>query len=206
VHYVGSHTAPQDNGYIVQDGTKQHLVKSINNDWYTLEFQNGGFFTNPQRKVQQYNNTLGLGYWSINDERHPDHKGKTPQTTVEASSSNIQQNPQRDPNIEVITARIYHAATLQGMNPLDTEPTQPPVMSNIEETIQAGEEIPLNVPPAAAATLTIKLTESEKGGSLRGNKPDKFDGSRKDSEAFLNDFRVYWKINKKNPAMKEPYS
>ena len=41
---------------------------------------------------------------------------------------------------------------------------------------------------------------------MKGSAPKEFDGDRKDSDRFLEEFRVYWKINQANTAMKEPYS
>ena len=41
---------------------------------------------------------------------------------------------------------------------------------------------------------------------MKGSAPKEFDGDRKDSDRFFEKFRVYWKINRANAAMKEPYS
>jgi hypothetical protein len=41
---------------------------------------------------------------------------------------------------------------------------------------------------------------------LKGGTPSKFDGDRKDSQRFLDEFTYYWKANQHNAAMKEPYT
>jgi hypothetical protein len=75
-----------------------------------------------------------------------------------------------------------------------------------------GQDIPINIPPATAIFTTQtdpiwkERGDDEKSPSLKGNKPNEFDRLRKDSETFLDDFNVYWKINRKNETMKEPYS
>jgi hypothetical protein len=44
------------------------------------------------------------------------------------------------------------------------------------------------------------------GGALKGAPPKYFDGTRSDSQTFMDDFILYWKINRANDTMKEAYS
>ena len=55
-------------------------------------------------------------------------------------------------------------------------------------------------------TQVVATTERNTQGSLKGNPPKVFDGTRADSENFVQDFKIYWKINRRNAIMDEPYS
>ena len=85
-------------------------------------------------------------------------------------------------------------------------------MTNIERTIHMGEYVPTEGPPAAVIYVTSieepreSSAPEEKEQSLQGNKPKEFNGSRKDSEMFMDHFNVYWRINRRNRNMKEPYT
>ena len=89
-------------------------------------------------------------------------------------------------------------------------------MSAIEE--REGN-VPLEGPPATAIFSTSADTETttqanytrserdDEGKGLKGGSaPKNFAGDRKDSQRFLEEFTIYWKINRKAPLMKEPYS
>ena len=54
-------------------------------------------------------------------------------------------------------------------------------------------------------TQVVTTTERSTQGSLKGNPPKVFDGTRADSENFVQDFKIYWKINRRNVIMDEPY-
>ena len=85
--------------------------------------------------------------------------------------------------VNIISAGLHHTATLQGMNPLTTEPVKPTIMTNIEQTTHMGGYVSTEGPPATAiyATSIEEPRESsapeEKEQSLQGNKPKEFDGS-----------------------------
>ena len=85
-------------------------------------------------------------------------------------------------------------------------------MTNIEQTTRMGGYVPTEGPPAAAV-YAISMEEprepsipEEREQSLQGNKPKEFDGLWKDSETFMDHFNVYWRINRRNRNMKEPYT
>ena len=115
----------------------------------------------------------------------------------------------------MITAGIYHVPTLQGNIPL-TEEGPTGLMSEIE---YHDGNVPLEGTPAAAVfsasaetstpaqTNYTRTEKDDEGKGLKGGSPPKnFAGDRKDSERFLEEFTVYWKLNRKAPLMKEPYS
>jgi hypothetical protein len=86
-------------------------------------------------------------------------------------------------------------------------------METIEHTIESGGTIPLDMTPAGAVLPKINTTTTEATpqqdigkGSLKGAPPDEFDGTRTNSETFVDAFLIYWKINRNNQVMKEPYS
>jgi hypothetical protein len=92
-------------------------------------------------------------------------------------------------------------------------------MAAIEQDIFKGRNISDNVPPAAATFTTHEepyearvnhttVTEGTNGGegSLKGSPPSIFDGSRKSSQMFFDDFEVLWGLNEEVKTMKQPYS
>ena len=92
-------------------------------------------------------------------------------------------------------------------------------MPSIEQYIEGGGDAPLDTHPAAAIFTTdldekpaaradftrVERDETETKG-MKGSAPKNFAGDRKDSERFLEEFTWYWKLNRKNASMKEPYS
>ena len=115
----------------------------------------------------------------------------------------------------MITAGIHHVPTLQGNNPL-TEEGPTGLMSAIE---YCDGNVPLEGTPAAAIfsastetsmpaqTNYTRTKKDDEGKGLKGGSPPKnFAGDQKDSERFLEEFTVYWKLNRKALLMKEPYS
>ena len=120
--------------------------------------------------------------------------------------------PAAQEEVDIISAELHHTATLQGTNPLTTEPIKPIMMTNIKQTTRMGGYIPTEGPPAAAIYVTSieepreSSTLKEKEQFLQGNKPKEFDGSQKDSETFMDHFNLYWRINQRNRNMKEPYT
>ena len=124
----------------------------------------------------------------------------------------------KNKDIDILTAGIYHTPTLQGINPL-TEEAPTGLMREIEE--RQGE-VPLEGPPAAAIFATdaeergddeapvtradfTTMKEEQGGRSLQGDRPKTFAGDRKDSERFLEEFDIYWDVNRRAQVMKEPY-
>ena len=86
-------------------------------------------------------------------------------------------------------------------------------MANIQEHIEAGENVPLfelprgaNYPAPQVNVATTTTSTNEGRGTLKGSPPKEFDGTRSESETFADDFVIYWKINRANSIMKEPYS
>ena len=159
--YIGSGSQPANNGYIVQHKTNQLPVEFINDDWYLLKFENGWFFTCPENKVLR-DNVLGLGYWATTDPRHPDNKktADTESTPVPSTSRLIKpieeeyHKPAAQEEVDIISAGLHHTTTLQGTNPLNTEPIRPVIMTNIEQTTRMGGYVPTEGPPAATVYAT----------------------------------------------------
>ncbi len=69
--------------------------------------------------------------------------------------------------------------------------------------------------PIPPAPIQINMAEAQKGtdedeetravkGSLKGSPPTKFDGDRKMAKKFLNDFKTYKFLNRKNETMRIP--
>ncbi len=79
------------------------------------------------------------------------------------------------------------------------------------------DEEPLQyfTPAPAPAPIQINMAEAQKTadddeemkaakGSLKGSPPAKFDGDRKMAKKFLNDFKTYKFLNRKNETMRIP--
>jgi len=60
--------------------------------------------------------------------------------------------------------------------------------------------------PTTRIDFTSAREQPTESRAMKGSAPKEFDGDRKDSDRFLEEFRVYWKINRTNAAMKEAYS
>ena len=81
-----------------------------------------------------------------------------------------------------------------------------------EEPLQYFTPMPLNLPPPiqinmAEAQATLAEDEEENKaikGSLKGSPLTKFNGDRKMAKKFLNDFKTYKFLNRKNETMKIP--
>ena len=70
----------------------------------------------------------------------------------------------------------------------------------------ATETIQIQTAEVDDDTQVVTTIERSTQGSLKGNPPKVFDGTRADSENFVQDFKIYWKINRRNAIMDEPYS
>lgn len=90
-------------------------------------------------------------------------------------------------------------------------------MEGIEQHIAQGGEIDYDTPPAAAVNMadvqpsvnTTRISndpEEKENRSMKGSAPKVFDGTRKESERFWDEFADYRRINRKAEVMKEPYS
>ncbi len=97
---------------------------------------------------------------------------------------------------------------IQGMAAI---PIQNQPMDN-EETLQYFTPAPLAPIPAP---IQINMVEAQKTteedeetraakGSLKGSPPTKFDGDRKMAKKFLNNFKTYKFLNRKNETMRIP--
>ena len=146
----------------------------------------------------------------------PDQEDDSKEDTSEDPAANLEPTTSgKGKEVDVLTAGIHHVPTLQGNNPL-TEEGPTGLMSKIE--YREGN-IPLEGTPAAAIfsasaetstpaqTNYTRAEKDDEGKGLKGGSPPKnFAGDRKDSERFFEEFTVYWKLNRKAPLMKEPYS
>src|SRR6266436_4301815 len=105
-----------------------------------------------------------------------------------------------------------------------------PIPEELEAIIQGMAAIPVQnqpmddeeplqyftpAPPVAPAPIQINMAEAQKTpdedeetraakGSLKGSPPTKFDRDRKMAKKFLNDFKTYKFLNRKNKMMKVP--
>ena len=97
-------------------------------------------------------------------------------------------------------------AIIQGMVAIPTE-NQP---MDDEESLQYFTLIPPNPPPpiqinmAEAAPAEDDEENKATKGSLKGSPPTKFDRDRKMAKKFLNNFKTYKFLNRKNKTMKIP--
>jgi len=89
-----------------------------------------------------------------------------------------------------------------------TIPTQNQPMDD-KETLQYLPRDPLPAPIQINMAEAQKATEDDEEtraakGSLKGSPPAKFDGDRKMAKKFLNDFKTYKFLNRKNETMRIP--
>jgi len=97
-------------------------------------------------------------------------------------------------------------AIIQGMVAIPTE-NQP---MDDEESLQYFTPIPPNPPPpiqinmAEAAPAEDEEENKATKGSLKGSPPTKFNRDRKMAKKFLNNFKTYKFLNRKNKTMKIP--
>jgi hypothetical protein len=61
-------------------------------------------------------------------------------------------------------------------------------------------------PTQINVTKVPSTTNGEGGGALKGASPKHFDETQSDSQTFMDNFILYWKINRANDIMKEAYS
>ncbi len=118
----------------------------------------------------------------------------------------ILQTAQASPVPEELEAIIQGVAAI----PVQNQP-----MDN-KEPLQYFTPAPLALaPPTALAPIQINMAEAQKTpdedeetraakGSLKGSPPTKFDRDRKMAKKFLNDFKTYKFLNRKNKMMKVP--
>lgn len=101
---------------------------------------------------------------------------------------------------------------MQGINP-HAEERAPE--THAEQQTRTNQDFPSEEPAATIFMADIEPTridytttkeQTTESRAMKGSAPKEFDGDRKDSDRFLEEFRVYWKINRMNAAMKEPYS
>ena len=153
------------------------------------------------------------GTYRVPHESSPEEKEypDDPAATLEPSASKG-----KEKEVEILSAGLHHVVTTQGTNPLTTEGTTG-LMESIEQHIAQGGEVDYDAPPAAAVHMadvqpsanTTRIgndTEEKESRSLKGAAPKVFDGTRKESERFWDEFADYRRINRKAEVMKEPYS
>ncbi len=96
-------------------------------------------------------------------------------------------------------------AIIQGMAAIPV-PNQP--MDDEEQPLEyltANPPAPIQINMAEAQKNTDEDEETKVAkGSLKGSPPTKFDGDRKMAKKFLNDFKTYKFLNRKNETMKVP--
>ena len=85
----------------------------------------------------------------------------------------------------------------EGNVPLDREPAAAIFATS------AGDDD--DAPLTRAAYTAIRREETETRG-MKGATPKTFNGDRKDSERFIEEFDIFWEVNRDNKTMKEPYS
>jgi hypothetical protein len=112
--------------------------------------------------------------------------------------------------VKIITGGLHHVLTTQETNPL-TQEEPPHIMQDIEEHINQGGEVPMDIPPVGAIHTTqttnmpsVNVISNGSRGSLKGDPPSVFDRTRSKAETFRDEFIIYWKINRANASMKEP--
>src|SRR6266403_3319100 len=104
-------------------------------------------------------------------------------------------------------------AIIQGMAAIPV-PNQP---MDEEEPLEYLTSVPpvIGMAPIPPAPIQINMAETQKTtdedkeakaakGSLKGSPPTKFDGDRKMAKKFLNDFKTYKFLNRKNETMRIP--
>ncbi len=116
----------------------------------------------------------------------------------------ILQTAQASPAPEELEAIIQGVAAI----PIQNQP-----MDN-EEPLQYLPLAPIAMaPPTAPAPIQINMAEAQKTpdedketravkGNLKGSPPTKFDGDRKMAKKFLNNFKTYKFLNRKNKTMR----
>src|SRR6266403_2533147 len=119
----------------------------------------------------------------------------------------ILQTAQASPAPEDLENIIQGLAAIPVQNqPMDDEETleylttTPPVAGTLPISLAP---IQINMAKAQKGTDEDKETKVAKG-SLKGSPPTKFDGDRKMAKKFLNDFKTYKFLNRKNETMKIP--
>ena len=92
-------------------------------------------------------------------------------------------------------------------------------MEGVEQHVGRGGTFDLETTPFGAINMadvqttanTTRIAKSDpdeekETKALKGSAPKVFDGTRKDSERFWDEFNYYRKLNRKSEVMKEPYS
>ena len=134
--------------------------------------------------------TPNLYLWRNDPEPLSEEETPAPKPT------NLEESPPPTPEeLEAITQRI--AAIPVQNQPMDDEDTLQYFTPGFAAPIQ------INMAEAQDPTEDDEETKVTKG-SLKGSPPAKFDGDRKMAKKFLNDFKTYKFLNRKNETMKVP--
>ena len=136
--------------------------------------------------------------------------------------------PQEQLEENILVAQLENVLALKDReleNPLT--PDQPAYLQLIEEAVTVGVNVPppppviqQSVPIAAPAPLPMAHQAQQQApqqvqqpaaapatltGRLRGETPDVFNGDRRKSETFIQQFNVHWGLNDNHEIMQVPY-
>ncbi len=117
-------------------------------------------------------------------------------------------------DLEAITQGIMAIPTEN--QPMEDEPLQYLTPITMPTLPIVAPAIATSAPPHTLRTIQVNMAEAQKGGdedeeetkttkgSLKGSPPTKFDGDRKMAKKFLNNFKTYKFLNRKNETMRIP--
>jgi hypothetical protein len=128
-----------------------------------------------------------------------DHTETPPRSSSEEPST--EQEQQDEPALEEQLAEV-HVQDNEEEEPLQyNDPPQPVVPQ-----VQQAAPLQLPAPQQAAQPLAVMAQAPPVvTGKLKGEAPDTFTGDRTESEAFKQQFQVYWYMNPNNEIMRTPY-
>jgi len=213
-------------GYYLNTPKKKHVAVEFicttegEDYWTTLHWSgtSNHWYTATEALIRR-DSTL-ISWWKIEDPQHPQYTAPV--------DSPVEGLEYIDPLEEVISGGLHHIAMLQGPQSFNT---QEPILPQIEAAVKSGLHIPLDIPPVAAAPITVATSGSNTlkyipmsqpaqasvsqgrqmitvatstNRGLKGTPPAPFDGDRKKSHAFLIAFAIYHFTNRKNEAMSNP--
>jgi len=213
-------------GYYINTPKKKHVVVEFihitegEDYWTTLHWSSASNYWYTAAEALIRRDSTITGWWKFEDPQHPQYTAPTDSPTEKLEYT--------DPLEDVILGGLHHIATLQG--PQLFSP-QEPILPQIQAAVKLGLHIPLDIPPVAAAPITVAISGSNTleyipmsqpaqasvsqgrqtitvaastNGGLKGTPPAAFDRDRKKSYAFLVAFAIYHFTNRKNEAMSNP--
>jgi hypothetical protein len=194
--------------YIPQEFTPTNArepVEFINNSWYTLIVQGNKILCKGSEAIPR-ENTIGLGYWKITDPQHPNYQApiKVDIPSRPASRSTFRAPIESDSESSTASAKSFQ--TIHEPNsPVhsDPAPTIDAIVASIDSTISLSGTLPLDPPDMSASATTVSLNPPTNG--IKGVAPAIFDGKRSRAENFLNNFRQFKLLNRKNESFSIPF-